>query len=103
MYIRCVYHRIVWQGCSCTLASGTDFVSLLGLYTQPEARKKGAAKNVLRFVRRWAKANKLPVRLWVGPFADQPMDTTELFKFYSRAGFKYHHTEGRTVFMEYHP
>ena len=60
---------------------------LEGLYTRESGRGVGAAKRLLRVVKKWAKRKGVGILLYIGSFADKPMDDGQLFRFYSKMGF----------------
>ena len=97
------------DGCSCILASGgypegfkgEKKASLFSLHTEKMHRGKGAAKRVLRAVRKWADRHGMPVYLNVGPFRDKPMSEGQLISFYITMGWRL--LESGSYVMVYKP
>lgn len=78
------------NGCQCDLAIYSPTKAhLFSLRTDPQYRKQGAAKRLLRVVRKYAERKGMIVELGVGPFADAPMSFEQLSEFYSSMGYKH--------------
>lgn len=91
------------DGCECYVSKYDGGVySLMSLYTYRDKRNRGYAKGLLSLVKYYARKYAITIELFVGPFADRPMDKEQLLKFYTNNGFKYHRTsEHGTVFLQY--
>lgn len=88
--------KITLDGCSCALFINDGYAFIYMLYTEPEHRGKGAAKRVIRAIRKWSDRHGIPVGLTVGPFRDMPMNSEKLRKFYYSMGFR--KTEGNNMY-----
>lgn len=90
---------IYLHGASCRITSYctlTETVILECLYTHRNHRGKGASKKLLRAVKKWAQRKRVAILLYIGAFADRPMDDDQLFRFYSKMGFVPFHPEHDT-------
>ena len=90
---------IKYGGASCDLNHG--FISCL--WTDPDKRRKGHAKRVLRKCIKWAEENKTTIDLSACPYRDRPMSLKQLVKFYSSLGFKETRRGIDSVHLEYKP
>lgn len=61
--------------------------SLMSLSTKREHRNKGVASTVVKACKKFVKKNGYSLRLFVGPFDDEPMDKDQLLTFYMKQGF----------------
>ncbi len=84
--------NIYIDGCSCFLdeVMGPEglYLSLTALRTKSEARRKGAAKKVLRTAKKIGRERGCRVILFVAAFWDRPVSNSDLYAFYTRMGFK---------------
>lgn len=94
------------DGCRCYLNEEPDgSYVLLGLLTwRSEDRRQGAAKRLLRSVRKWAHKTGNTVSLFVEPYHDRPVNSLDLICFYSRMGFRIVKERSQcTAWMEIRP
>ena len=93
------------DGAQCNLVEDRNGYFIYSLGTRPEYRRKGAAKRLLRAIRKFADRNNVCIGLHVDAsdpwlYKKPPLDNEDLItKLYGRMGFKV--TEGHR--MEYKP
>ncbi len=83
-YARDITYVYAW-GASARLH---DDGHIMGLWTRPMQRGKGAAKRLLREIVNHADAQGMTLTLTAGAYGDKPVPTPELVKLYSKFGFQ---------------